>query len=113
MRQKLFLSLFFAATLVAVTGQTHVIKGHVTDQDKRSVDRATVNAGGTKVTVITNTEGAFSITVPSTANTLVISSVGYSPVERPIDSDNINVVLTKRDKSLDEVVVVGYGQSQK
>ncbi|MEP7143527.1 MAG: SusC/RagA family TonB-linked outer membrane protein, partial [Ferruginibacter sp.] len=113
MKQKLFLLFLFTGNLLLVTAQNQVIKGHVTDQDSRPLDRATINAAGTKVTVVTNSEGAFSITVPSTSKTLVISSIGYSPLEKVIDGDNLNIILTKKDKSLDEVVVVGYGQSQK
>ena len=104
----------FASQVIITMAQNQVIKGHVTDQDSRPLERATINVAGTKTTVISNSEGAFSISVPATAKTLIFSSVGYNTLERAIDGNNlVNVVLTKKDKSLDEVVVVGYGQSQK
>ena len=51
--------------------------------------------------------------VPSSATTLVISSVGYLTTEQSITGDNLEIVLKKDDRRLSEVVVVGYGQSQK
>jgi TonB-linked SusC/RagA family outer membrane protein len=64
---------------------------------------------GSNVGTVTNEEGAFTISIPVNARTLVISSVGYASQEIAISNQtNINVVLRLENSSLDEVVVVGY-----
>ncbi|MCW3091819.1 MAG: TonB-dependent receptor [Ferruginibacter sp.] len=113
MKQKLWILMFFTFCAIAVKAQTQSVKGHVTDQDSRPLERATIQAAGTKTTVITNSEGAFSINVPATVKSLIISSVGYVQVEQAIKGNTMNVAMKKTDKNLEEVVVVGYGQAQK
>lgn len=113
MKQKLFLLLLSSTASLLAMAQTQVIKGRVTDQQNRPLERVSVNVAGTKQTVITNSEGAFSITAPASAKTLVISSVGFRTEEKAIGDDYMIVTLSPNNKNLDEVVVVGYGQSQK
>ncbi|RYF92192.1 MAG: SusC/RagA family TonB-linked outer membrane protein, partial [Chitinophagaceae bacterium] len=92
--------------------QTQPVKGKVTSEDGRPLDGATITVKGTKTATVANSEGEFSMTVPNSAQTLVISSIGFQSMEQPVSGD-MNVVLKKDDRRLSEVVVVGYGQSQK
>ena len=58
--------------------------------------------------------GAFKLSVPSAATTLIISSVGYKEAEIAINaSGTMNVHLVKADQDLGDVVVVAYGTQKK
>lgn len=97
---------------LAMAQNTIQVKGRVTDEKGQPVPKASVSVKGAQGGVTTDDEGAFSINAPSNG-TLVISSVGF--LEREIRVGNqqtLTIVLTGGNKSLDEVVIVGYG-SQK
>lgn len=109
----LSLTLGFA---LAASAQNKVITGKITDsKDGSPVVGASVlpkgsNTGGT----VTNTEGAFSITVSSNVNALIISYVGYATQEVSIaGKTSVDVSLVAGGANLNEVVVVGYGSQRK
>ncbi|OON69132.1 hypothetical protein B0919_10515 [Hymenobacter sp. CRA2] len=75
---------------------------------------ATVLVKGTNNGVSTNSDGTFTLTAPTTGGTLAISSVGYLSIEQAIgSSDQISIGLAADNKTLSEIVVVGYGQQSK
>jgi TonB-dependent starch-binding outer membrane protein SusC len=90
--------------------QEKIVSGKVTDtKDGSPVAGATVTAKGTKVGTSTGADGSFRFSVPTSATTLVISSVGFGNREVAI-SDNMAIGLTVSTVSnLNEVVVTGYG----
>jgi TonB-linked SusC/RagA family outer membrane protein len=99
---------------VAVMAQQRVVTGRVTDRDKNAIPNASVLVKGTSNGTSADATGSFSITVPATAKTLVISAIGYTDQEVSIDGKNaISITLDVVDKSLDEVVVVGYQSIKK
>lgn len=58
--------------------------------------------------------GAFNLNVPPDAQALVISYIGYTPTEVPIQGrTNFSIALTPDTETLQEVVVVGYGTQRK
>ena len=109
--------LFWAVLLLAglwqqAWAQDRAISGKVTDR--------TTGQGLPGVTIIvkgqptigtsTNADGVFSLGVPSTANTLVFSFVGYATQEAPIAGNStINISLASDTKQLNEVVVTALG----
>ncbi|OQP48663.1 hypothetical protein A4D02_08140 [Niastella koreensis] len=69
---------------------------------------------GTKVGTITNTDGTYSLNVPTGAKTLVISSVNMQKEEIKISAvTDYSLALKPLDVSMDEVVVTGYGTIDK
>jgi len=66
-------------------------------------------------TTSSNFDGKFSLKGISSGTTLVFSYVGYKTVEYKISSTDTNVTITMEDeaKSLNEVVVIGYGSIKK
>lgn len=69
--------------------------------------------GGTAGT-ITNMDGQFTLSVPSSKSILVVSYIGYTPQEVAINGKNkLDIHLLEDTKTLDEVVVVGYGVQKK
>ncbi|MDP5121912.1 MAG: SusC/RagA family TonB-linked outer membrane protein, partial [Spirosomaceae bacterium] len=62
----------------------------------------------------TNTSGEYQISVPDGNAVLVFSFVGYTAVEERVGNKTIlNVNLSTDEKTLEEVVVVGYGTQKK
>ncbi len=89
--------------------QDKTASGKVVDPSGLPVSKATILAKGTKAGTSTNEMGSFSLSVPSSAKTIVISSVGFESKEVSIASGMMNIVLEPSTSKLDEVVVVGYG----
>jgi TonB-linked SusC/RagA family outer membrane protein len=97
-----------------VLAQSRVISGRVTDQKSgEGLPGATVLLKGTTTGVSTSVDGRFTLNVPETGGTLVISSVGMTTQEVAIGNrTTIDLVLTTDNKELNEVIVTGYGQQQ-
>ncbi|MGC4037320.1 MAG: TonB-dependent receptor [Chitinophagaceae bacterium] len=114
MSYKISFTLFFIALSILAFSQSRIIRGKITAEDGRPIEGATINIKGTKTTVITNADGAYTLNLPASTATLVITSIGYLPIEQGItDTNDGFIVMKKDDRRLSEVIVVGYGQSQK
>lgn len=70
---------------------------------------ATVLVKGTTIGTVTDSEGNYSLTLPSGASQLSAFFIGYQPREIPITSPQLNISLMEDANALEEVVVVGYG----
>ncbi len=98
--------------LHAANAQNRLLSGLVTSADDGStIPGVSVTVkGNLTLGAITDIEGKYQISVPSTAQTLVFSSVGMQKLEVAILSSNvINVSLMPIATNLDEIVVIGYG----
>lgn len=78
--------LFFTAPLFA---QDRQVTGRVTDTAGSPVANASVVVKGGRNGAQTGTDGTFSIRVPSSASTLVITSVGFARRETPIGNGTV------------------------
>ena len=105
----LLLALWVSATAFA---QFSGIVGTVTDGNGEPIIGASVvEKGQPQNGSITNIDGQFAIKVQA-GKTLVISYIGFVTQEVPASSD-MTVVLKEDDKTLNEVVVIGYGVQKK
>jgi TonB-linked SusC/RagA family outer membrane protein len=94
--------------------QSRVVSGKVTDANDVPIANASVLVKGTSIGTTTGQDGSYSIKVPPTARVLIFSAVGLTPVEHPIgNKEKLNASLSATDRSLQDVVVVGYGVQQK
>ncbi len=92
------------------SGQT--ITGNVTDESG-PLPGATVIEKGTSNGTQTDFEGKFSLTVGGPNATLIISYIGYVSQQIQLDGNtNLNIMLVEDAKVLEEIVVLGYGQTQ-
>lgn len=99
--------------LVSKQQKEKLLTGKVSDNTNEPIIGANVSVKGTTTGTITDIDGNFQITVPENA-TLLITYIGYSPVEIQIkDQQVVNVVLKEDAQKLEEVVVVGYGTQKK
>jgi TonB-linked SusC/RagA family outer membrane protein len=89
------------------------ITGTVADEQGEPVTGANVVEKGTTNGVITDSDGAFSLSVADNA-VLQISYIGYVSQEVPVGSQGVlNIRLQEDTHALEEVVVVGYGTQKK
>jgi len=95
--------------------QEIVIRGNVTSgEDGSALPGVSVSVKGSNLATVTNTAGDYTIQVPDRNSVLVFSYIGYVSVEIPIgDKTSIDAALTPDLKSLDDVIVVGYGTQRK
>ena len=90
------------------------IKGVVLDELGQPMIGVTILPKGSQRGTTTDFDGTFTIVVPSTTQALLFSYVGYETKEAPITSNsNLRISMVPDSKSLNEVVIVGYGTQKK
>jgi len=90
------------------------VSGTVTDETDKPLPGVSIKIKGTSAGAVSDVNGKFSITIPDGSTTLVFSYIGYLPQEISILNQTvINIQLKAAPSSLNEVVVVGYGQQRK
>ncbi len=102
------------ATINLIYAQnTNNIQGIILDSTGTPMIGASVMVKGTTNGTITDVDGNFRLTAPSTA-TLVVSYVGYITQEVSITGkQSVKITLKEDTGLLEEVVVVGYGTQKK
>ncbi len=111
---KYFLAVIFLLFHFSVSAQQRTISGTVTGGDNSPIPGVSVVASGTTLGTITDLQGNYSLSVPTTVKTLIFSFVGMETLEITLDARDIyNVTLTESVVSLEEVLVVGYGVQKK
>lgn len=109
---RLLLSSAFVFYGTIIGAENIKITGKVTD-GKESLIGVSIQVNETKAGTITDLNGNYTITAPSNG-TLIVSYMGYETRNEPIQNrTKIDFSLKESAKSLDEVVVVGYGTMKK
>ncbi|WP_235954759.1 SusC/RagA family TonB-linked outer membrane protein [Cyclobacterium salsum] len=110
----LLLLLFFLHQ--AVLAQSAEVTGTViSGEDEQPIPGASVLVKGTTTGTVTDLDGNFKITIanPSEA-VLTFSFIGYLPQEVPVNNQtSLSVTLSPNVTEMDEVVVVGYGETSR
>ena len=114
MTRKLLTLCVFLLFAMYAGAQNRVVTGTVTTkEDGQPLPGASVRVKGTNSGTQTNAAGQFTISVSGANVTLVISSLGYKPVETSATSGPVSVSLAADENSLTEVVVTGaFGTTQ-
>ena len=114
MRRFLFLVLGFLLFSAEVLAQTRTVTGRITDPQGNSVANASVTVKGTNTGTTTASDGSFTLTIPTSARALTVTSVGYQAHEITLGSTpTYNLTLSANTQSMDEVVVVAYGTQRR
>lgn len=109
MKKVLLLFAFLGFLSMQVFAQ-RTVTGTVTGADDgMGLPGVSVLVKGTQVRTITDANGAFSVTVPAGANTLVFEFMGMETQEVAIAGDVVNCVMKSSDIALDDVVVTALG----
>ncbi len=91
------------------------ITGLVTDATDGTelIGANVVVQGETFVGTITDIDGKYSLEVPNSATSIVVSFTGYATVEIPINGRTVIDVALNSGEVLEDIVVVGYGTVKK
>ena len=95
---------------VSSFAQTNAVKGHVKDASGEPIMGATITVNG-KAVGITDMDGNFSVDAAPGAN-LTFTYLGMTPKTIKATS-KMMITLVDDQKSLNEVVVIGYGRAKK
>jgi TonB-linked SusC/RagA family outer membrane protein len=115
MRKLLFFLSWMFLLIGGASAQNRVVSGKVTDAGGNPIPSASVVIKGTKRGTNTGQDGSFKISVPPSATALVVSSIGFAPMEVSIEGvSDVPVQLKAAPRTdLQDVVVVGYGTQRK
>ncbi|WP_341228097.1 TonB-dependent receptor [uncultured Arcticibacterium sp.] len=98
----------FAQSNVAVSGTVFEGETDLTLPGVNVVEKGTTNGA------VTNSDGKFSLKVSGSNSILVLSYIGFEPQEITVgQKTQFEVRLNSDEKSLQEVVVIGYAQMKK
>lgn len=113
-RKNYLLSLIFFILSVTTYAQSKQIRGTVVDEKNEPLPGATVKAKSGSGSASTDANGRFVITVRPNEQTLVVSFIGFDVREVPINGQTtMTIKMVPSSRSLEEVVVIGYGTQRK
>ena len=97
------------------SSQDRTVSGIVTDgRDNTPLAGVTVQGKGSQIATQTQSDGRFSLSVPSSVQALIFSFVGFEDKEIELGSSNtLTVSMNTGGQSLQDVVVIGYGTARK
>lgn len=111
--KKILLILILCVAFNNLSAQISKVSGIVKDKDGPlpgvSITEKGLPANGT----VTNTQGAFTLTLKGKSNTVIVRAVGYATKEVKATSPNLNIDLVPNQTELGEIVVIGYGTQQR
>ncbi|WP_442796105.1 SusC/RagA family TonB-linked outer membrane protein [Pelobium manganitolerans] len=112
LRLLLLIVIGLASSITAYAQTT--VKGKVTDDTGMGLPGVSIMLKGTTTGTQTDANGNYGISVPNSSAILVFSFIGYAQIEKPVGGQStINVNLATDSRSLDQVVVIGYGNQRK
>lgn len=115
MMKRIILLMSVSWLSLTLYAQERAITGQVTDLSSgETLPGVNILVKGTTIGTVTDVEGNYRLTAPEDAETLVFSSVGYVSEEVPINGrSTVDLALSPDIQSLQEIVVVGYGEQRK
>ncbi len=113
--KKIILFITFLCPFLFAAAQNRSISGKVVDDKGNGIANASIIVRGTAIGTITNANGSFTLSVPSSARAIVVSYIGMGEKEIGLTNSNTyDVSLSATSKNdLQEIVVVGYGTQKR
>ncbi len=113
--KKCLLLLLLALSLLRSHAQDKIVRGKVTDESGKPLTGATVTIKGTNLTAATDNDGTFSINTGSVQKPVfTISYVGMESQDYTYKgSSAFTIQLHVDNRTLGDVIVVGYGVQRK
>src|SRR5690554_744087 len=100
--------------VINLSQQQNVVSGTVSDSEGIPLPGVTIVIKGTTQGTVTDSDGQFSLSVPSNDAILQFSFVGMRTMEVAVNGrTSISVELESETINIDEVVAIGYGTVQK
>jgi Ca-activated chloride channel family protein len=108
-------SLFLLLLVFRTSAQDHTVTGLVTDAaSSQPLPGVVIVLKGSTTGTTTNQQGRYALTLPPGESTLVFSYIGYATQE--VNTGNkrvLDVKLQVDNRTLEEVVVIGFGSQQR
>lgn len=103
------------AFVVQVQAQDRMLSGKVSSSDDGSpLPGVNIALKGTTKGVTSDASGNFKISIPTGKATLIVSFIGFNKQEVNVSTQtSLDIKLSPEDRSLEEVVIVGYGTTLK
>jgi TonB-linked SusC/RagA family outer membrane protein len=113
--KKILLSLFLSIGSLLYMHAQVVLSGVVHDKtDGKPLPGVSIIIKGTNSGTLSNADGTFRIEMPSDTGTLLARMVGYTTNENQFKGPSVfNIDLTTDSVNLNEVVIIGYGETRK
>ncbi|WP_339751077.1 TonB-dependent receptor [Algoriphagus aquimarinus] len=112
-RKTLPLTFVLLCLWIPIVSAQEQIRGKIIDDLNSPLPGTSIIIKGTTTGTISDTDGNYSIAAKE-GDIIVYTFIGFNSVERTVgNSSEINVQMMPDTKSLDEVVVVGYGTQTK
>lgn len=115
MRKQLLIAVwcFLAMGANALAQQT--VSGSITASDTgEPLEGVAVVVKGTTIGAFSDADGKYTLALPSDANVITFSLIGYQVLEQTVDGrSTLDVVMQQQDLGLGEVVITGYGSQIK
>ena len=113
MMEKKGLALFLLSLSSVAGFAQSQIKGNVKDSNGEPILGATVKVNGSKAATVTDLDGNFMVNAKP-GSTITISYVGFETQTVTVKGTNlVPIVLKEDDRTLNDVVVIGYGVQKK
>lgn len=113
--KKFVLLVIFTVTGFFLATAQKAVSGKVTDEKTGSaLAGVTISLKNGKALGTTDAQGNFAISVPTTASSVILSSIGYNDIETSVAQGSMNIKMVPgKNQSLTEVVITGYGNKSK
>jgi Ca-activated chloride channel family protein len=114
--RKIFLLLapLFLAALSFRAPVYFTITGKLTNESGQPMASVNITHKSSKVSVVSNSGGGYSISIPEKTSVLIFAMVGYETKQIKIEGKTVvNVIMKTAATNLNEVAVIGYGAQSK
>ncbi|MRX39790.1 SusC/RagA family TonB-linked outer membrane protein [Flavobacterium sp. LC2016-23] len=112
MKSKLLLMVLLLFTSFAFS-QTYDVSGTVLDGSGLALPGVNVKVKSTSQSTTTDFDGSFKLSGVQNGTVIVLSYIGFRTQEVVVSGNKITVKMTDDTRSLEEVVVIGYGSQKK
>jgi TonB-linked SusC/RagA family outer membrane protein len=114
MRKLVSMTIVLMMCALHLFAQEKTVTGKVTDETGAPIANVSIIVKGTTVGTTSKEDGSYSLRVPATGRVLIFSAVNMSTTEISIGNrTEISLAMESYNKSLEEVVVVGYGSGKR
>ncbi|MFC6192233.1 TonB-dependent receptor [Dyadobacter subterraneus] len=101
-------------TIIKVPKANKTVSGKVIDDKGQPLPGVSIVLKGSQQGTSTDADGNFELNLPDGSSILIFSFVGYISTEKTVTNESVvNVTLATDTKSLQEIVVVGYGTQKR
>jgi TonB-dependent starch-binding outer membrane protein SusC len=109
------LTVLFLICAISTFAQKSAFTGKVIDESNQPLPGATIRVKGTDQSTVTDLNGKFTIPANNqSAMVVIVNFIGYDAMEKTIVAgEPVTIQLVPNQKSLSEVLVVGYGTVRK